>query len=99
MGDHVEVDVTELHHTGHQIANWHLDTERAFTDDHQAIEESVASGWVGSSADAMNQRLQSMRAAGTAIAYGCTPIAAMATALPSPISLSPRKPYRKPEIT
>lgn len=70
MGDQVEVDVTELHHAGHQIANWHLDTERAFTNDHQAIEESVASGWVGSSADAMNQRLQSMRSAGTAIAAG-----------------------------
>jgi uncharacterized protein YukE len=70
MGDHVDVDVTELHHAGHQIADWHIDTERAFTSDHQAMEESVASGWVGSSADAMSQRLQTMRAAGTAIAAG-----------------------------
>lgn len=70
MGDHVEVDVAELHHAGHQVNNWHIDTELAFSRDHQAIEESVSSGWVGSSADAMNQRLQSMRTAGTAITSG-----------------------------
>ncbi len=67
MDDHVSADIGDLHHAGHQFAQWHSATDEKFAAAHRSIEESVQSGWVGASAEAMTARLETMRTAGTAI--------------------------------
>lgn len=67
MDQNLRVDPADLHHAGHQIGGWHVDTHDSFTTAHAGIASSVASGWIGSSAEAMSARLASMRTAGTAI--------------------------------
>lgn len=67
MNDHVNADIGDLFHAGHQFSEWHIETHEAFDSAHRSMAESVTSGWVGSSAAAMAARLETMRTAGTAI--------------------------------
>lgn len=65
--EHIQVQPTDLHYTGHQLNGMSTDCDTTFSTAHSGIETAVASGWVGASATAMSSRLDTMRASAQSI--------------------------------
>ncbi|GAB2664074.1 hypothetical protein GCM10027169_28070 [Gordonia jinhuaensis] len=61
------VDPQDLHISGHQCATLRTESHEVFTQGHARIDDAVASGWIGSSAQAMQAALEVMRASGAEI--------------------------------
>ncbi|WP_353507147.1 WXG100 family type VII secretion target [Gordonia sp. ABSL11-1] len=66
MGEHVKVDPADLRYGAHQLNGWHDDTSRVFESGHEQLGEA-ASGWVGASAAALGEKLDSLRTSATAV--------------------------------
>ncbi|WP_431309422.1 WXG100 family type VII secretion target [Gordonia sesuvii] len=66
MGDHVKVDPAELRFGSHLVAGWHDDTVQVFDSGHSRIDEA-SSGWVGASASALAERMDSLKSSARAV--------------------------------
>ncbi|MCR5980323.1 hypothetical protein GDN83_21715 [Gordonia jinghuaiqii] len=62
MSDKVSVDLVELRYGGHQLGSWHVETSHTFDRGLRRVAEATESGWVGASARALAEKLDTLQA-------------------------------------
>ena len=62
VSEKVSVELVELRYGGHQLGGWHVETSDTFDRGLRRVAEATESGWVGASARALAEKLDTLHA-------------------------------------
>ena len=67
MSDNVSVDLVELRYGGHRLGGWHVESSGTFDGGFRQLAEAAETGWVGASAKALAEKLETLQASAQSV--------------------------------